>query len=329
MQGLQAATQHTEFTFLYVYTNVWITTCKSILFYLNGRLRMTYRRTHLDPRERKYKEKGQNNTRTNSIMIYVVHSFWVTKPRRMIQMGGARSTRGADEKCTDHEGKRPTKTSLKEHRAWSSQVRESGSRRDREGLYKRKADWLSHSLLQKDCAMQYWSFSYIRIKMLAEEKPLWLIHQYRILISLSRDVPVWPSSCCECLHCCTELPAAVCYQCARKLNCQQKFVTSVQANWTVSSNLLPLCKQTEQNELPAAVCYHCASKLNCQQQFVTSVQANWTVSSSLLPACKQTELSAAVFYHCANKAVPFTINNNCCQYHNAKLKPYMQYIGTV
>ena len=69
--------------------------------------------------------------------------------------------------------------------------------------------------------------------------------------------------------------------------------------------------------------------LNCQQQFVTSVQANWTVSSSLLPACKQTELSAAVFYHCANKAVPFTINNNCCQYHNAKLKPYMQYIGTV
>jgi hypothetical protein len=113
------------------------------------------------------------------------------------------------------------------------------------------------------------------------------------------------------------------------LNCQQQFVTSVQANWTANSSLLPLCKQTE---LPTAGCYHRASKLNklnCQQKFVTSVQANWTVSSSLLPACKQTELSAAVFYHCANKAVPFTINNNCCQYHNAKLKPYMQYIGTV
>lgn len=59
----------------------------------------------MDPRERKYKEKGQNITRTNSIMISAVQSFRVTKPRRMIQIGGACSTRGKDDKCTDHEGK--------------------------------------------------------------------------------------------------------------------------------------------------------------------------------------------------------------------------------
>jgi hypothetical protein len=121
IQGLQAATQHTVFTLLYLSANVWITTFKSILFYLYGRLRMTYRRTHLDPRERKYKEEGQNNTRMKSIMISAVHSFRVTKPRRMIQMGGARSTCGTDKKCTDDEGKKPTKTSLKKHRACSWQ----------------------------------------------------------------------------------------------------------------------------------------------------------------------------------------------------------------
>ena len=58
----------------------------------------------MNPKERKYKEKRQNITRTNSIMISAVQSFRVTKPR-MIQRGGACSTRGTDEKCTDHEGK--------------------------------------------------------------------------------------------------------------------------------------------------------------------------------------------------------------------------------
>jgi len=54
-------------------------------------------------------------------MIYDVHNFRVTKPRRMIQMGGVCSTRGTDKKCTNHEEKRPTNTSLKEHREWSLQ----------------------------------------------------------------------------------------------------------------------------------------------------------------------------------------------------------------
>ena len=58
-------------------------------------------------------------------MISALHNFRVTKPRRMMQMGGACSTRGTDEKCADHEGKIPTKTSLKEHRIQD---------RDRDGL---------------------------------------------------------------------------------------------------------------------------------------------------------------------------------------------------
>jgi hypothetical protein len=131
---------------------------------------MTYRRTHLDPRERKYKEKGQNNTRTYSVMISAVHSFRVTRPRRMIRMGGACSTRGTDEKCTNHEGKRPNKTSPKEHRAWSSQC----ANQVQDGTVMRyiKGTLSDCQLLQKDCALQCWSFSYIRIEMLDEEKPI-------------------------------------------------------------------------------------------------------------------------------------------------------------
>jgi len=144
-QGLQAATQHTVFTLLHLSTKVWIATCKSILFYLCGLFRMRYRRTHLDPTERKYKEKGQNSTKTNQIMISAFHNFRVTKPRRMMQMGGAWSTRGTDEKSTDHEGKRPTKTSLKEHRGWSSQCVNQVQDRDRDGLYKRNSKWQSAS----------------------------------------------------------------------------------------------------------------------------------------------------------------------------------------
>jgi hypothetical protein len=131
---------------------------------------MTYRRTHLDPRERKYKEKGHTNTRTNSIMISAVHSFRVTKPRRMIQMGGARSTRGTDEKYTDHEGKRPTKTNLKEHTAWSSQC--VNQVQDGTVMGYTKGTLSDCQRLQKDCALQCWSFNYIRIEMLVEEKPL-------------------------------------------------------------------------------------------------------------------------------------------------------------
>lgn len=157
IQGLQAATQHTVFTLLYLSTNVWITTCKSILFYSYGCLRMTHRRTHLDPRERKYKEKGQNSTRTNSIMISAVHSFRATKPRMMIQMGGARSTRGADEKCTDEEEKKPTQTSLKEHRACSwqcvNQVQDGTVKGNTKGTLS------DCQLLHKDCTLQCWPFS--------------------------------------------------------------------------------------------------------------------------------------------------------------------------
>ena len=224
-------------------------------------------------------------------MISAVQSFRVTKPR-MIQRGGACSTRGTDEKCTDHEGKWPTKTSLKEHRAWSSQCVNQVQGGTVVGYIKwRLSDC---QLLQKDCALQCWSFNYVWIEILTEEKPLWLIYQYRNSISLSRDIPLWPSSCCVCLHCCIELAAAVCYQCAsklNKLNYQQRFVTSVVAswtNWTASISLLPVCKHTKQTELAAAVCYQCANtlnKLNYKQQFVTSVQAhwtNWTGSSSLL-----------------------------------------------
>jgi len=169
IQGLQSATQHTVFTLLYLSTNVWITTCKSILFCLYGRLRMTYRRTHLDPREIKYEEKGQN-TWTNSIMISAVHSFRVTKPRRIIQIGEACSKRGTDEKCTDHEGERPTKTSLKEHRAWSSQY--VNQVQDGTVIGYIKGTLSGCQLLQKNCALQCWSFSYTRIEMLAEEKSL-------------------------------------------------------------------------------------------------------------------------------------------------------------
>jgi hypothetical protein len=35
------------------------------------------------------------------------------------------------------------------------------------------------------------------VEMLAEEKSLWLIHQYLIMISLLGDVPVWLSYCCD------------------------------------------------------------------------------------------------------------------------------------
>jgi hypothetical protein len=82
------------------------------------------------------------------------------------------------------------------------------------------------------------------VEMLVEEKPLWLIHQYRISISLLGDVPVWPSYCCDCLHCGTVLPAAVFYRCAsklNKLNCQQRSVTSVLTKWTASSRVVPVC----------------------------------------------------------------------------------------
>jgi hypothetical protein len=52
-------------------------------------------------------------------MIAAVHRFRVTKPRIMIQLGGACSIRGTDEKYTYHEGKRQTKASLREHKVWS------------------------------------------------------------------------------------------------------------------------------------------------------------------------------------------------------------------
>jgi hypothetical protein len=156
-QGLQTATQHTVFTLLYLSTNVWITTFKNILFYLYGCLRMTYRKTHLDPRERKYKEEGQNNTRTNSVMISAVHSFRVTNPRRMIQMGGARSTRETDKKCTDYEGEKPTKTNLKEYRACSWQC--LNQVQDGTVMGNTKGTLSDCQLLQKDHAVQSWPFS--------------------------------------------------------------------------------------------------------------------------------------------------------------------------
>ena len=171
-------------------------------------------------------------------------------------------------------------------------IRESGSRWDRDRLHKRNAEWLSASpeeLCSAVLVLQLhtdWDAGWREVTM--TDPP---ILDFEIIVAWRSCMA---SSWCDCLHCCTELPAAVCCQCTSKLNRQQQLVTSVLANWTswtASSSLLPACKQTEQTELQAAVCYQCASKLNklnCKQQLVTSVLVNWTNwtgSSSLLPVC--------------------------------------------
>jgi hypothetical protein len=119
-----------------------------------------------------------------------------------------------DVKCTDHDEKRPTKTSLKEYRAWSShcvnQVQDGTVMGYIKGMLS------DYQLLQKDCALQCWSFNYIRIEMLGEEKPLRLIHHIGFRYH-----------CCLTFLC-GRVPAVTVFIVV--LNWQQQFVTSVLTN---------------------------------------------------------------------------------------------------
>jgi len=60
-------------------------------------------------------------------MISAVHNFRVTKPR-MMRMGGACSTRGTDEKCTDHVREKTDQNEPERTQGVKFAVRESGSR---------------------------------------------------------------------------------------------------------------------------------------------------------------------------------------------------------